>query len=397
MPNTGDGAAIPVVAGLTIGIAVVVLFASLFGSSSPIIQRKAFADVSITGLKEVYRTGEKIDFTIRAKGYGTNCGNPSVTMVDTQNPSNMINLFDIIMDYYNCDPEPHSFDKTWRLADIGILHDITPASGHYKVAVSYGQTMEKEFDVITSNKPTGSENMPTGNIVTVDIGSKPQENIAQTGMGSSLMTKYLPVNITQAVNIIGKPVRDITIYPIVADWDGIVRPDNNVKWLMQTQNNTSIPFKGYQTLSLRAVNATCTEPYFVKVLGSGIGEDSIQLENVTAPVSSIIYWGDTLQGSFDQPRNGTFYYTQAGYGIVPENFNNNHDTYRTNGAGNQDLSGVYHLSFATFFYPATIHLPQKATMISSHEITCNINRESMQVQDLEFPYIYIYDIRFRVE
>lgn len=290
-----------------------------------------------------------------------------------------------------------------KIIVIAIAVGIVAAIGIISVVMTsrIGTQPAKDNTITKENNSTVSvenKNKPdySKTPVTVIVGGDPKENVAQTGMGSSLMTKYLPVNITQTVNV-AKPVKDITIYPVLADWDGIVRPDNNVKWLMQDQNSTSVPFNGYETLSMRAVNATCTNPSFVKVSGSGIGKDGIKLENATGPVSSIIYWGDTLQGSFEKPRNGTVYYTQAGHGIVPEDFNNNHNTYRNNGAGNQDLSGVYHLSFATFFYPATIHLPPKAIAISSQEITCKISKESMQVQELEFPFIYVYDTRFRIE
>lgn len=231
--------------------------------------------------------------------------------------------------------------------------------------------------------------------VVVDVGGEPLQSEVQTGMGGSLMTKYLPINITQVINL-PQPIKNTTIYQIFTDWDGIVRPDNNIKWLMHDENKKSVSFDGYQTLALYAVNATCIEPYFVQVLGSDLGEDGIQLGNTTTATPSRIAWGNIIQGSFAEPQDGTIYFTQAGYGIVPADYNNNNDnTYRNNGAGNQQLSGTYHLSF-TSFYTAKINLPEKATLTSFKEVTCSISEDSIHIQKSKFPNIFVYDVWFRI-
>lgn len=76
-----------VIAGLAAGIFFVVIFASIFYSPNPIVQKMYYSDVSIMGLKDTYQAGEKIDFSIRANGYGTVCGAPSASIVDLDDPS----------------------------------------------------------------------------------------------------------------------------------------------------------------------------------------------------------------------------------------------------------------------------------------------------------------------
>jgi hypothetical protein len=137
-----------VIAGLAVGIAFVVLFASIFSQSNPVVQRKHHFDVSIMGLKDLYNTGEKIDFSVRVKGYGTNCGAPSVKIIDMNNPGRVIDPVGLITDY-TCDPTAYDFDRTWTLLDIGVIRDIVLESGHYKAVVRYGETVEKEFRVIS--------------------------------------------------------------------------------------------------------------------------------------------------------------------------------------------------------------------------------------------------------
>jgi hypothetical protein len=145
----------PVIVGLAVGIAFVVLFASMFSAANPMIQRSYYAKVSILGMRDVYQAGEKINFSIRAHGYSQICGAPAITIVNMDDPNKVINPVDLIIDY-NCDPTPGFFDITWKLEEIGVTHDITFESGHYKVVARYIETVEKEFDVIPISSGNGS-------------------------------------------------------------------------------------------------------------------------------------------------------------------------------------------------------------------------------------------------
>lgn len=224
--------------------------------------------------------------------------------------------------------------------------------------------------------------------LTVDVG-EPRQGSMETGLASSLTTKYLLVNMTQTINLAG-PTAELTLYPIFADWDGIIR--GAIHNSIVDGNNNRVPYSGSGRDVLHGVNATCTEPYFVQIKDIAGSEDG-SIEKTNAPVSSIIYWGDTFDVHFDRPATGTIYYTQSGYGIVPADYNDN--IARNNGAGNQELLGAYHLSFVSF-YPATINLPEQAATNSSLEIVCTINDDSTHVQKSEFPRIFVYDVRFEL-
>jgi len=242
----------------------------------------------------------------------------------------------------------------------------------------------------------GGLTFSTGTHIIVDVGGTAREGLAQTGTGTILPTRYLPVNITHIFNLI-QPTKNITLYTVNADWDGLVLPDNNMRSFMYNKYNKPVSFTGFSDTTLYSLFATCSEPYFVKVLGTDLGADGIKLVNTTAPVQSSIYWGAPTQISFDETQQGTIRYLQTGYGIVPADYNNNNNgiTYRNNGAGNKVISGTYHLSF-TSFYQATINLPSEDNLTSFHKISCSVNEDSSSsfIQKSQFPHIYVYDVWF---
>jgi len=226
--------------------------------------------------------------------------------------------------------------------------------------------------------------------VEVNVGGEPQQGEVQSGMGSSLMTRYLPVNITQTISLT-QPVENLVIYPVLADWDGVVRA--NLGSSMVDENGNHIPFGGIGLLSLHGVNAECSEPYPIQLTNDLLADDGIQYLNATEPVSSIIPWGDIVYVSFNEPHSGTIRYT-VDHGIVPADYNDHNDsTYGNNGAGNQEISGEYHLIF-TSFYPASVSLPDQVTMKSFLEAKCTMTEDSPHVQISEIPHIYVHDVWF---
>ena len=138
--------AIPVAAGLAIGIAFIVLFAFSFNT----VDRNfgnlgGYLRVSVDGLKDTYQVGEAIDFTVKAKGYAE-CGNPTARIINTDSNDTIYNVFNISI----CFPhEARPIDETWTLKDMGAVVDIIlEESGNYKAMVHYGgETIEKEFVV----------------------------------------------------------------------------------------------------------------------------------------------------------------------------------------------------------------------------------------------------------
>jgi hypothetical protein len=144
-----DGAYVAVVAGLAVGIVFVALFAANFGSPNPILQRKLHSELSIEDLRTSYSVDEKIDFVIRATGYGSDCGSPIVQVVRALS-NETIRTIDNPVDI-NCDPTPHNLDKEWNLTELGVKEPLTINKiGYYKIRTSFGgHAVEKYFVVNT--------------------------------------------------------------------------------------------------------------------------------------------------------------------------------------------------------------------------------------------------------
>jgi hypothetical protein len=134
---------IPVVAGLAVGIAFVVLFASFFDSAAPIVQRKFHAELSIEGLKDRYSVGERIDFTVRAAGYGTICGYPDLKVIDWDRNGKTILAPERGITLLICDLDAANFDRTWKLSELGVANPITiDEVGRYSIVISFGTVGE---------------------------------------------------------------------------------------------------------------------------------------------------------------------------------------------------------------------------------------------------------------
>lgn len=153
--------AIPVIAGLAVGIAFVVLFASFFNSATPILQREFHADLSIEGLKDRYSAGERIDFTIRAAGYGAICGYPDFKVIDLDRNGETIFAPERGIILLVCDLDLHNFDRAWKLSELGMDGPIIiDKIGHYKIIASFGTAGEIEVYFIVDG-PVNQEIIET--------------------------------------------------------------------------------------------------------------------------------------------------------------------------------------------------------------------------------------------
>lgn len=88
--NSSGNLSVPVLSGLAVGAAFVLLFgsymSSVVGSSPPahFIGKYPQITLSISGLKDSYSVGEPLDFTLDASGYGTNCiEDPDIQIADS--------------------------------------------------------------------------------------------------------------------------------------------------------------------------------------------------------------------------------------------------------------------------------------------------------------------------
>lgn len=118
---------------------LVALFASLFSLENPVVQR-LHTDLSIEGLKDTYSIGERIDFAVKATGYGTVCAYPFVRVIDIDRGD--IVIFDtaergILLPV--CDPDPRSFNDMWMSSQLGMSDPLTiDKIGHYKIVANFG-------------------------------------------------------------------------------------------------------------------------------------------------------------------------------------------------------------------------------------------------------------------
>lgn len=139
--------AVPVIAGLAVGIAFVALFASFFSSAE--IVTGQHIDVSIEGLKTEYAIGEQITYTVKANGYGVlSDAYPYAKIINTDT-NDMTNemLYDFVVMWDEPNDAPRTIDAEWPVAerynDI-ILYE----SGNYKLIVELGdETLERQFRV----------------------------------------------------------------------------------------------------------------------------------------------------------------------------------------------------------------------------------------------------------
>ncbi len=142
---------VPVIAGLAVGIAVVVLFALLFGGANSIAQRKFPIDISIDGLNDRYSVAESIDFTIRATGYGIMCGYPNVKIIDLDRGGEIILSLPEGVILVLCDPDANnnSDDRTWTLAELGATSPVTINKvGHYKIIADFDSKATEKYFIV---------------------------------------------------------------------------------------------------------------------------------------------------------------------------------------------------------------------------------------------------------
>lgn len=140
---------IPIITGFAIGIAFIVVFASIFTHVDFNFTKRHYLDLAIDGLKDNYHPGERIDFLAKAKGFEHLCGFPSLSIVDAQGAKKLGREMNLVSLMGGCDPDLRNIDETWTLQQMGILNDIAiQESGNYKVIIEYGdQWLVRTFTV----------------------------------------------------------------------------------------------------------------------------------------------------------------------------------------------------------------------------------------------------------
>ena len=145
--------AVPVIAGLAVGIAFVVAFTLLAGSSSAGVVTEDYNRISLAigGLKSTYESGEPIVLRVKAKGISDNACNysgPSIMVRDDNNEKTIQwpSAIGFSTTLKCTGPEP--IDKEWKFGDDAREEIMLDKPGPYTVLASYeGVKIEKKFSV----------------------------------------------------------------------------------------------------------------------------------------------------------------------------------------------------------------------------------------------------------
>jgi len=127
----------------------VVLFASMFNSVETLLRNSL--DVAIAGLKDSYRIGEAIDFTVTVKGYGNACGYPNVLIRNAATNTTVWSADRIALLLCDPDPDLHDIDIVWKPEDWGESPIVINEPGSYIVQAEFDDTIvTKEFVVAST-------------------------------------------------------------------------------------------------------------------------------------------------------------------------------------------------------------------------------------------------------
>lgn len=144
---------VPVVAGLVVGIAFVVMFAFLFSNTKVIFPEKPSypANVVVEGLTKQYHVGEELDIMISAQGVVHKCSYPRAIITNTDTSEV---LWDSGIQIILCvvDPENvrHPVEIEWILGDtymengrtslLNLVDGIVPMkAGNYSLVFTYDE------------------------------------------------------------------------------------------------------------------------------------------------------------------------------------------------------------------------------------------------------------------
>jgi hypothetical protein len=102
---------------------------------------KSVNELTVENFNDVYKSGEKIDFTLKFKGLYT-CGIPSVTVKNTENKT----IWESPIELTLCDPDTGYGEWKWKFGDLYNL--ILNQTGSYHMKISFSdKTIEREFEI----------------------------------------------------------------------------------------------------------------------------------------------------------------------------------------------------------------------------------------------------------
>src|SRR2546422_11007306 len=139
--------AIQVIVGLAVGIGLIILFALIFvPKAQTLTTGRDHIDVTIEGLKNVYKVGEVIDPVIKLRGYGNPCFSPNLSVRDAKT---LEVVWASRTALTTCEIQSQEINVDIHPEDIGTTPIIINETGSYKMAASApGKTVMRTFDVM---------------------------------------------------------------------------------------------------------------------------------------------------------------------------------------------------------------------------------------------------------
>jgi hypothetical protein len=148
------GTTASVIAGLAVGIALIVLFASIFSTfDRSFADNRNKIDIAIQGLKDSYASGERISLTVHISGYSTTCDSSPRFMIINSDSGKITHRYNGIPFTLYPWESFHSVDRilTTEGPDNQLGDIVINENGNYKIIVEqYDRTVEREFSVIGS-------------------------------------------------------------------------------------------------------------------------------------------------------------------------------------------------------------------------------------------------------
>ena len=209
-----NGTSIPVIAGLAVGIALVLTFAFIFNSTGNTQQilgqrRHGYMNISIQGLKTVYHVGENITFTEQITGYDSDCnGYPDINIEAIDHSHTIFTTYDRNMGIGCGDPDgnmPHMINLEYQSEKFFSSPIVADKAGKYILTATYAHVkVEKEFTVV---------NATVSNIATVII---PEGAVMYSSQHNNFEPETIKVVIGQN-NTVTWVNHDAVMSSVVAD------------------------------------------------------------------------------------------------------------------------------------------------------------------------------------
>jgi hypothetical protein len=169
----GEGIAVPVMAGLAVGIAFILLFSTMVLSgrlpstnASPLPGEYRHMDLSVHKLRESYMAGDHIDFSLSAGGLDSGCdADPEIAIVNSTKDT--VWTYDPVRVMGCGDPDEtslHAIHASWNTSQLGSPLAIYKAGSYILRASYYGKTLEREFKIIENSKDSSSAFISPGNV-----------------------------------------------------------------------------------------------------------------------------------------------------------------------------------------------------------------------------------------